>query len=94
MQGCDSYSAVVLPDEGNTVPHCELMVALSNSMDVYVPLKIQLSSDDQTIMVENAAAYSECIGKDVDIEKGKSETPRINEETGGNLKNEEEKMVS
>ena len=60
----------------------------------YVPLKIQSSLDDQMMMVENAAAYSECTEKDVDIEKGKSETPKISEETLGDLKNEEEQMVS
>ncbi|PWA52244.1 integrin-linked protein kinase family [Artemisia annua] len=52
----------------------------------YVPLKIQSSLADQMMMVENVAAYSECTEKDVDIDKGKSETPIINEETLGDLK--------
>ena len=60
----------------------------------YVALKIRSSLNDQMMMVENAAAYSECTVKDVDIEKGKSETPIINEEMLGDLKNEEEQMVS
>lgn len=93
-EGCDTFSAVTLPDEANTVHHCELPVALSNSMDVYVPLKIQSLLDDQMMMVENAAAYSECTEKDLDIEKGKSETSKISEETLGGLKNEEEQMKS
>ncbi|GJS48563.1 hypothetical protein Tco_0598684 [Tanacetum coccineum] len=90
--GCDTFSAVTLPDEDNTVPDSELPVALANSMDVYVPLKIQSSLDAQMMMVENAAAYSECTEKDADIEKGKSQTPSTNEETLGDLKNEEEQM--
>ncbi|PWA49127.1 integrin-linked protein kinase family [Artemisia annua] len=49
----------------------------------YVPLKIQSSLADQMMMVENVAAYSECTEKDVDIDKGKSETPIINEEMLG-----------
>ncbi|GKB74896.1 hypothetical protein Tco_0936308, partial [Tanacetum coccineum] len=79
--GCDTFSAVTLPDEDNTVPDSELPVALANSMDVYVPLKIQSSLDAQMMMVENAAAYSECTEKDADIEKGKSQTPSTNEDT-------------
>ncbi|PWA85770.1 hypothetical protein CTI12_AA147470 [Artemisia annua] len=63
-------------------------------MDVYVPLKIQSSLDDQMMMVENAVAYSQCTDKDADIEKGKSETPSINEATLGDLKTEEEQMKS
>ncbi|KVI07326.1 uncharacterized protein LOC112509405 [Cynara cardunculus var. scolymus] len=102
QQGCDSYSVVGLPDEVNTIPHCELPVALSDSLEDYVLLKSQISLDDQLInsqtyinvMVENPAAYSKCIEKVVDIEKGKSETPRINEETVDNLKNNEGQMKS
>lgn len=89
QEGCDSYGVVALPDDGNTIPHCELPVALSDSLEGYVALKSQLSLDDQlmnsqtyiNVMVENPSAYSGCIEKDVDIEKGKSETHRINEET-------------
>nr|GEW02974.1 integrin-linked protein kinase family [Tanacetum cinerariifolium] len=93
-EGCDTFSAVTLPDEDNTVPNSELPVALANSMDVYVPLKIQSSLDDQTMMVENAAAYSECTEKNSDIETGKAETPSTNGETLGDLKNDEEQMKS
>lgn len=46
MQGCDSFSAVDLADEDNTVPHYELPAALSNAVDVCVPLESQLSMDD------------------------------------------------
>ncbi|KAI3757269.1 hypothetical protein L6452_04803 [Arctium lappa] len=102
QDGCDSYSVDALPDDGNTIPHCGLPVALSDSLEGYVALKSQLSLDDQQmnsqtyidVMVENPSAYSGCIEKDVDIEKGKSETPRINEETVGNLKNDEGQMKS
>ena len=46
-------------------------------MDVnYAPLKIKVSLDDQMLMVRNATDYSECIEEYVDIEKGKSETPK------------------
>ncbi|GJV03949.1 hypothetical protein Tco_1337518 [Tanacetum coccineum] len=45
-------------------------------MDVYVPLKIKLAFDYQMMMVRNAIEYFECIEKDVDIEKGDSETLR------------------
>ncbi|KAI3783602.1 hypothetical protein L1987_42686 [Smallanthus sonchifolius] len=99
QQGCDSFSSVNLANEGNTVPHCELPVALSDSMEVYVPLESQLPMDDQMNsqiyikkMVESAADYSKCSEKYVDIEKGKSGSPGIKEETVGNLKNEEVQM--
>ncbi|KAJ0789179.1 hypothetical protein HanPI659440_Chr05g0200531 [Helianthus annuus] len=96
QQGCDSFRAVDLVDEDdNDVPHCELPVALSNSVEVYVALESQLPVDEQmnsqtciNKMVESAAGYSKCSEKDVDIEKGKSGTPGINEETVGSLKNE------
>nr|XP_043616967.1 uncharacterized protein LOC122588821 isoform X2 [Erigeron canadensis] len=90
--GCDSYSVVALPDEGSTVSQSEMLVALSSSMDVYAPLKNELPLDEQMMTVENAAAFSECPEKDVDIEKGRAETPSTFEETAGNLKTEEEPM--
>lgn len=90
-----------MPDEGNTVAQCEFPVDISNSMEVYVPLKGQLSLDDQMnnktylkTTVENVAAYSVCVEKDEDIEKGSSETLRINEETVGDVKIDEGQMVS
>lgn len=74
-------------------------------MEDYMLIKSHLSLDldDQLMnsqtfvmkMVENVEdPYSVCIEKDVDIEKGKSETPGINQETVGDLKNEEGQMVS
>ncbi|KAK9075049.1 hypothetical protein SSX86_003368 [Deinandra increscens subsp. villosa] len=100
-QSCDSFSAVDLPDEDNIVPHCEPSVALPNSMEVYVPLASQLLMVDQTKsqtyimkMMESAEDCSKCSEKYVDIEKGKSGTTGINEETVGNLKNEEVQMKS
>ncbi|XP_076907898.1 uncharacterized protein LOC143564532 isoform X2 [Bidens hawaiensis] len=64
-------------------------------MEVYVPLESQLTTDDQTnsqtYMVASGSDYSKCSEKDVDIEKGK---PGSNEESVGNLKNEEGHMIS
>nr|GFA51810.1 hypothetical protein [Tanacetum cinerariifolium] len=51
--------------------YTELPIVLSNPMHVYVPFDIQLSLDDQIIMVKNAFVYSECNEKELDIEKGK-----------------------
>ncbi|GJX49948.1 hypothetical protein Tco_0276793 [Tanacetum coccineum] len=59
-------------------------------MDACVPLKIQLSLYDQMMMVKKAYAYFTCKEKEVDIEKGKLETHRFNNETVRNLSNEEE----
>ncbi|KAL7606476.1 hypothetical protein Lser_V15G19375 [Lactuca serriola] len=97
-EGCDSFSVVVLSDEGgNTGVECEVPKdLLSPVAEVRIPLKSQLSLDARlsnqsyiNMMVENAVAYSTCT-VDVDIEKGKSET-QSNEETLvlANLKNEE-----
>ncbi|KAI7734041.1 hypothetical protein M8C21_026558 [Ambrosia artemisiifolia] len=95
QQGCDSFSSVDLVDEDNTVPQCELPVAFSNSVEVYVALESQVSMDDQmngqtciNKMAESVGGYSKCSEKDVDIEKGKSGTPGINEEPVGSQKNE------
>ncbi|PWA51193.1 hypothetical protein CTI12_AA463750 [Artemisia annua] len=57
---------------------------------MFIPLKIQLPSNDQMTMVKKASSYSTCKEKEVDIEKGKLETRRFNNETLRNLKNEEE----
>lgn len=103
MQGCDSFSVVVLSDEGgNTGVECEVPKdLLSPVAEVRIPLKSQLSLDARlsnqsyiNMMVQNAVAYSTCT-VDVDIEKGKSET-QSNEETLvlANLKNEEVLTVS
>ncbi|KAK1431340.1 hypothetical protein QVD17_07797 [Tagetes erecta] len=101
QEDCDSFSAVDLADEGDTVPQCELPATLSKSMNVYVPVEGQLSRDDQMDsqmyikkMAESAADYSKCSEKYVDIEKGKSGTPGINEESICNSKNEEGQMKS
>ncbi|XP_076954942.1 uncharacterized protein LOC143629578 isoform X2 [Bidens hawaiensis] len=95
MQGCDSFTAVDLSDANNNAPNCEPNVALSKSMEVYVPLESQLTTDgqtnSQTYMVESESDCSKCSEKDVDIEKGKSGS---NEESVGNLKNEEGHMIS
>lgn len=95
MQGCDSFTAVDLSDANNNAPNCEPNVAHSKPMEVYVPLESQLTTDgqtnSQTYMVESGSDYSKCSEKDVDIEKGKSGS---NEESVGNLKNEEGHMVS
>ncbi|XP_076904177.1 uncharacterized protein LOC143559521 isoform X2 [Bidens hawaiensis] len=94
-QGCDSFTAVDLSDANNNAPNCEPNVTLSKSMEVYVPLESQLTTDgqtnSQTYMVESGSDYSKCSEKDVDIEKGKSGS---NKESVGNLKNEEEHMIS
>nr|XP_043617180.1 uncharacterized protein LOC122589014 isoform X2 [Erigeron canadensis] len=86
-EGCDAYSVVVLSDECSTGFQCELP-------EVRIPLKSQLSLDARlsnqsyiNMMVENALAYSTCT-VDVDLEKGEPET-ETNEQTLGNLKNEE-----
>lgn len=99
MQGCDEYSIVLLSDECDTGLQCELPVAVPSPAEARFPLKSQLSLDARlsnqsfiNMMVENAVAYSTCT-MDVDIENGKSETPS-NEETFGNLKNEEVLTVS
>ncbi|XP_071709990.1 uncharacterized protein [Rutidosis leptorrhynchoides] len=96
MEGGDSFNATVnLPAEDDSVPHSELPVAPSDSMDVYVPLKIKLSLIEQMMMVEkNVSECSKCIEKELDIEKGKFEIPRINKETVGNLKNGEEQTIN
>lgn len=93
-EGCDAFSVVVLSDEGNTGHQCEVPIDLSSPVEVRAPLKSQLSLDARlanqsyiNMMVENAVAYPTC-SLDVDIEKGKLET-QSNEETLGNLKNEE-----
>ncbi|KAL7584376.1 uncharacterized protein LOC111903851 isoform X1 [Lactuca sativa] len=89
---CDSYYILLL------------LLYQAPSMEDYMLIKSHLSLDldDQLMnsqtfvmkMVENVEdPYSVCIEKDVDIEKGKSETPGINQETVGDLKNEEGQML-
>ncbi|KAJ0753286.1 hypothetical protein HanPI659440_Chr09g0333961 [Helianthus annuus] len=84
-EGCDDYSVVVLSDECDSGLHYELPIDFSSpaATEVVIPLKSQLSLDGRlsnqsyiNMMVEKAVAYS------VDVETN-------NEETLGNLKNEQ-----
>lgn len=91
----DAYSVVILPDEGTAGPRCKPQLAFLSPVEVPTPLKSQLSLDTQlnnqnyiNLVMENAVAYSSCI-LDVDIEKGKSETPKSTDEPIGNLKDED-----
>nr|GEW64442.1 integrin-linked protein kinase family [Tanacetum cinerariifolium] len=72
----------------------EMNVIASKSFEIWVG-NTNASYDgvsicDRMMMVENAAADSECTKKDVDIRKGKSKTPRVNVGNLGDLKNEKE----
>ncbi|KAK1432390.1 hypothetical protein QVD17_09286 [Tagetes erecta] len=95
QQECDAYSIVLLSDECDHGLQCELPIDFSSpaATEVVIPLKSQLSLDGRlsnqsyiNMMVENAVAYSVDVD---DIEKGKSDTRSNNEETLGNLKNEQ-----
>ncbi|KAL8231852.1 hypothetical protein R6Q57_001630 [Mikania cordata] len=90
-QECDPCS-VVLSDECDNGLQSKLQIDFSTpaATEVVIPLKSQLPVDGRlsnqcyiNMMVENAVADS------VDIEKGKSDTRSNNEETLGNLKNEQ-----
>ncbi|MFS7969538.1 hypothetical protein Hanom_Chr09g00810441 [Helianthus anomalus] len=81
-EGYDDYSVVVLSDDCDSGLRCELPIDFS-ATEVVIPLKSQLSLDGRlsnqsyiNMMVENAVAYS------LDVESN-------NEETLGNLKNEQ-----
>ncbi|KAK9069452.1 hypothetical protein SSX86_011356 [Deinandra increscens subsp. villosa] len=97
LQGCDAYTVVVLSDECDNGLGHELPIDFSipaATEAAVIPLKSQLSLDGRlsnqsciNMMVENPVAYSVHVD---DIEMGKSEDTRNNnEETLGDLKNEQ-----
>lgn len=88
-----------MPDESTTVPLSESQSFLS-LLKVPKPLKHSISLDailnsqnKANWEMENADVYSPCIA-DMDIEKGKSETPKTKDEPIGNLKTEDPLTVS
>lgn len=102
MQGQDAYGVALLTDQGITsYPQCdESQLAFLSLLEVPEILKTQLCLDTQLntqnhikLEMENADAYFPCI-VNIDMEKGKFETEKTNDETFENLKNEDPLTVS
>lgn len=98
VQGQDDYSIAVLPDEGTTIRQCESHLSFLSLLEVPKPLKYSISLDavlnsqnKVNLEMENTDAYCLCIA-DMDIEKGKSQTPKTNDEPA--RKNEDPLAVS
>lgn len=99
MQGQDAYSVAVLPNEGTMDPQCESQLALLSFIEIPEPLKNQpcltesKSLNHINLEMEKADSYFPCI-VDIDIKKGKLDTPKTNDEIAANLKNEDPLTVS
>ncbi|KAM7529274.1 hypothetical protein LguiB_032684 [Lonicera macranthoides] len=96
-EGQDAYGVAVLTDQGITsYPQSdESQLAFLSLTEVPEKLKTQLCLDTQLntqnhikLEMENADAYFPCI-VDIDMEKGKLETEKTDDETFENLKNED-----
>lgn len=102
VQGKDAYGVAVLTDQGITsyLQSDESQLAFLSLIEVPEKLKNQLCLDTQLntqnhikLEMENADAYFPCI-VDIDMEKGKLETEKTDDETFENLKNEDPLTVS
>ncbi|KAM7513615.1 hypothetical protein LguiA_003198 [Lonicera macranthoides] len=93
-EGQDAYSVAVLPNEGTMDPQCESQLAFLSLIEIPDPLKNQprltesKSLNHVNFDVAKADSYFPCI-VDIDIEKGKLDTPKTNDKIAANLKNED-----
>ncbi|XAR73388.1 hypothetical protein NMG60_11007341 [Bertholletia excelsa] len=92
MQGQVTYSISVLPDEGHPNLPCESQKSFLDHKNIPDPTGGPLCVDTEmngqfniNLEMENTYAYPPC-AVDMDIEKGNSETPKINDEAAEKIR--------